>query len=137
MTTTIEELAPCGIFCGACPSFGAPCRGCSSDEPGQGGCNKQECPVRICCYQNEKVSFCGECGQFPCAIIREKHIDARPGEPACRYRHEIPENFATMKELGLDGYLARERRRWSCPDCGGRVHFFYYKCSKCGKIVNV
>jgi DNA-directed RNA polymerase subunit RPC12/RpoP len=42
-----------------------------------------------------------------------------------------------MKEMGIEDYLKYQKRRWSCPYCGGIVHFYHYKCSKCGKGVNV
>jgi hypothetical protein len=137
MITAIEELAPCGVFCGACPSIGKTCRGCSSEDRQQGRGSKWGCKVRNCCYNVEKVSFCGECGKFPCKIIGKKLLDTHPGEPAFKYRHEVPDNLARMKELGLDEYLEHERQRWSCPHCGGQVVFYHYKCRSCGKAVNV
>ena len=35
MNNRRNELAPCGVFCAACPSFDKTCNGCSSDNQKQ------------------------------------------------------------------------------------------------------
>lgn len=125
------ELAPCGVFCGACPSFGKSCHGCSSEKK-QKRTSKWGCKLRTCCYSVKKLNFCFECDEFPCQKYRRKLPDAHPGDPKFDYRHEVLENFKKFAELGLEGYLKYQNEKWSCPSCRGRGHWYHYKCSQCG-----
>jgi hypothetical protein len=133
MNNNPNELAPCGVFCGACPSFNKTCFGCTSDNQKQQRKSKWNCRIRICCYEKMELFFCGDCEQFPCDKVSKKLIHSHPGETKFKYRHEIPENMTKFKELGLEDYLEYQRRKWSCPSCGGRVVFYKYSCVDCGK----
>jgi hypothetical protein len=82
-------------------------------------------------------NFCGECEQFPCDKVNKKLILSHPDEMRFNYRHEIPVNLAKISELGIEDYLEYQKRRWSCPTCGGRVVFHEYSCVDCGKEFNV
>ncbi len=128
-----SELAPCGVFCGACPSYPGTCLGCSSEEKGQSRKSKWGCKIRECCYHKEQKEFCSECDEFPCKIHRKKLMDSHPGDKKYKYRHEIAENFDKLKELGTGGYLEYQRKRWTCEACGGRITMYHYKCCNCGK----
>ena len=130
------ELAPCGVFCGACPSFGMTCLGCPSDDRKQKRTSKWGCKIRTCCYDVQGKSFCSECDQFPCKDHRKKLLDSHPGDPRYKYRHEIIENFDELSKLGMERYLDYQKRKWACPSCGGRIHMYHYKCSQCGKELN-
>ena len=132
-----NELAPCGVFCGACPSFNRTCFGCASENKEQKRTSKWGCKIRDCCYNREAKDFCIDCSQFPCEKSRKKLLDTHPGDPKFKYRHEIPQNFKKMKEMGIEDFLEYQRQRWSCPSCGGTVHFYHYQCSKCGKEIAV
>ncbi len=130
-------MAPCGVFCGACPSFEKTCLGCASESRDQQRTSKWSCKIRRCCYETEENDYCIECGRFPCKEYRRKLLDSHPGEPKFKYRHEVSDNFKKMQELGSEDYLAYQQRRWTCPSCGGTVHFYHYKCSACGRDVDV
>jgi len=130
-----NELAPCGVFCGACPSFNKTCLGCASKSKEQKRTSKWGCKIRDCCYNIEEKDFCIDCIQFPCKKHRKKLLDTHQGDPKFRYRHEIPEIFKKMKEMSIEDYFEYQKQRWSCPSCGGIVNFYHYKCSKCGKEV--
>lgn len=132
-----NELAPCGVYCGACPSFEKTCLGCASESDKQKRKSKFGCKIRSCCYNIERKEFCADCKKFPCKKIMEKLINSHPGDPKFKYRHEIQENFEKMKEMGILSYLVYQRQRWVCNECGERVNFYHYKCSKCGKEKNV
>lgn len=135
MATIPNELAPCGVFCGACPSFTKTCLGCPSESRNQKRTSKWECKIRKCCYQEKNITFCGYCPQFPCDKIKKKLIDSHAGEAAFKYRHELPENITKLRELGVTEYLTYQNQRWTCPSCGGRVTFYQSKCSECGREV--
>ena len=49
------ELAPCGVWCGACPSFKKTCLGCASEDPKQKRTSKWGCRIRVCAYDKEKI----------------------------------------------------------------------------------
>ncbi|MCF8231721.1 MAG: DUF3795 domain-containing protein [Bacteroidales bacterium] len=130
-----HSLAPCGVFCAACPSFKKTCLGCSSEERQQKRTSKWNCRIRDCCLYQMKLSFCVDCEAFPCSTHRKKLVDSHRGDPRFAYRHEIPEQFPKLKSLGLEDYLAYQRERYSCPDCGAIIQFYRYTCSRCGKEV--
>ena len=133
-----RELAPCGVYCGACPSFNKTCLGCPSEsKTNQKRTSKWGCKIRTCCYEEKNIPFCGDCTQFPCDVLTKKLINSHPRDPKFKYRHEIPKNVNTFRKLGVAEYVQYQKQRWSCPSCGGIVTFYHYKCSVCGKEVHV
>ncbi len=135
--TRPNEVAPCGVFCGACPSFGKSCQGCPATDREQQRTSKWSCKIRVCCYEVKGLDFCGECPEFPCAHVNKKLLNSHPGEMKYNYRHQVAENWAKLRELGLEAYLEYQRERWTCPTCGDRVFFYHYKCGECGRDVTV
>ena len=129
----VNELAPCGVYCGACPSFKKTCFGCSSSDKRQKRCSKWSCKIRNCCYNQKGLDYCAYCEQFPCKIIHKKLLATHSGDPAFEYRYEIPDVFIKLKTLGIDNYLDFQKKKWKCNSCGGTILFYYYKCNKCGK----
>jgi hypothetical protein len=127
------ELAPCGVFCKACPSFNKTCLGCSSDSKNQKRKSKWSCKIRKCCYEEKKIDYCGYCGNFPCEKLNKKLINSHKGENNYRYRHEIPENMKSLRKHGIDKFIKLKREEFSCPICKNIVYFYHYKCSECGK----
>lgn len=79
----------CGILCGECGyREQTGCAGCVPiDKPFWGEC----CPVKACC-EAKKLEFCGECGEFPCALLTQ---------------------FAYDKEQGDDGRRIEQCRLWA------------------------
>ncbi len=133
-----NELAPCGVFCGACPSYKKTCLGCASEIKSQNRTSKWwGCKVRSCCYGTQKKNYCVECDDFPCMKLKRELIDSHPGETKFKYRHEIPEVSIKLRGMEVEDYLEFQKERWSCPFCGGIIHFYKYKCSKCGKEVDI
>jgi hypothetical protein len=133
MKDQIQELAPCGVFCGACPSFQKTCFGCSSASKEQRRTSWMSCKIRKCCFEQKRYQYCAECAEFPCETINKKLIESHPDNPKYTYRHEIPENVEKFNILGQDAYLIYQEQKWSCPVCGGRVTFYDYQCQECGK----
>lgn len=129
------ELAPCGVFCGACPSFNKSCFGCSSESRNQNRKSKWNCKIRRCCYEEMKIDYCGYCKSFPCDKINKKLINSHIGERNFKYRHEIPEDMEKLKQFGIEKYIKIKSKEYSCPACNGIIYFYYYKCSKCGKEI--
>ncbi len=130
------EAAPCGIYCGACPSFGRTCRGCSSHERDQRRRSKWGCHLRRCCIDEMGLDFCFQCGDHPCSRYTKKLSASHPNDSRFDYRREVHDNLRRIAEVGVDEWLEEQGIRWRCPACGGRVHFYHYTCSECGMSVH-
>ena len=57
MKTLANELAPCSVFCGACPSFNKTCFGCPSESKKQKRISKWGCKIRKCCYEEKNIKY--------------------------------------------------------------------------------
>ncbi|MBI9050858.1 MAG: DUF3795 domain-containing protein [Anaerolineaceae bacterium] len=132
MSQIPNELAPCGVFCGACPSYQKSCLGCASESKEQNRKSKWACKIRICCYTNKNLDFCVTCAAYPCKIYYKKLLDPHQGDPLFKYRHEIPEIFSQQYSPDYAIFLENQQKRWTCPNCEGTIKFYHYKCSKCG-----
>jgi hypothetical protein len=132
-----NELAPCGVFCRACPSYDKTCNGCSSENKNQKRKSKWNCKIRKCCYEEMNVEYCGNCNSFPCEKINSKLIKSHIGDKKFKYRHEISENMKKLKELGLDKFIKFKEKEYTCRYCNGTIHFYHYRCSLCGKPSNI
>lgn len=126
-----SELAPCGVYCGACPSYEKSCHGCSSESE-QCRKSKWNCKLRKCCYSTKSKQFCFECDEFPCKSYRGKLIDSHPGDWRFDYRHNLEEDYVLFSMLGLKEFLQYQKEKWRCSICGGKIHWYHYKCSGCG-----
>lgn len=129
----IPEIGACGVFCGACPSFGKSCEGCSSTNRKQKRQSKFSCQIRQCCYEEKGLMFCADCDEFPCKLINKRLIKGHKNNPQYTYRHELPTSARLMKEMDLDKYLELQKQRWTCKSCGGTVYIYHYECESCGK----
>lgn len=128
-----NELAPCGVYCGACPSYNKTCLGCASNDKTQDRCSKWTCKIRNCCYNKKELKYCINCEQFPCKTHKKKIIDSHPDDLRFTYRHEIPRIFVKLKKISIQEYYDFQKQRWKCDSCEGTIKFYHYKCDKCGK----
>lgn len=55
-------IGKCGFYCESCPSYPDSCRGCLESNS-KGACYTRDCVL------SKKISFCGECEDFPCETI--------------------------------------------------------------------
>ncbi len=135
----------CGIFCGACRVMGANERGdtewlekfaaehkCTLEDLNCHGCKSAQadiccadCDTRTCA-RAKGVEFCIECAEYPCQELSDFRND--------KYAHHstIFKNLAAIKEMGVEAWLAEEKKRWACPQCGERFYWFSEKCARCG-----
>jgi len=127
------ELAPCGVFCGACPAFGKTCKGCPSEDKAQSRKSKWGCKIRNCCYSEIGLDYCIDCSDFPCKVYRKKLLETHEHEDRYIYRYEIPEIFPKIKEMSIGDYIAFHKKRWKCDSCEGTIRFYHYTCDSCGK----
>ena len=136
MTDSIinPPLAPCGIYCGACPSYEKTCLGCASQEVSglQKRKSKWSCKLRVCCYDQKGLEYCSACADYPCTKYRKKLTNSHLGNPQFVYRHEVENNLVLLSEKGQQAFLEHMDSRFTCPDCGGRVVWYDYQCRGCG-----
>ena len=76
---------------------------------------------------NEKVRYCFECDTFPCENL--KRLDRRY---RTHYHMSFIRNLERIRDDGIDAFLAREREKWKCPDCGSVICCHNGICFDCG-----
>lgn len=128
-----DLIAPCGMNCSVCrfylskakglyKSKNAGCVGCIPRGIGcnnHGGCE----PLKA-----KAVRFCYECTAFPCENM--KKLEKRY---STKYHTSLIDNLMSIKENGIDKWLAGEESRWKCKKCGGTVSIHTHTCFDCGK----
>jgi len=125
-------IAPCGMNCGTCLAFLREknrCWGCrGTDELKPGYC--VECIIATCGHlKKTKAKFCSsKCPDFPCK--RLKALDRRY---RTKYQMSMLENLQRIEEKGIRAFVKSERKRWTCPECGGTICVHRDHCPGCGK----
>ena len=122
-------IAPCGINCGTCIAYLRDknrCYGCRHAELNIPK-SRLSCRIKNCEHlQITGSKLCHECRIFPCA--RMKHIDKRY---RTRYKTSLILNLVSIRENGMENFLANEVRKWGCPKCGAIVSIHRENCIKC------
>lgn len=134
MTKKIEEImfAPCGMNCMVCykhcftKKSRKPCLGCLvNDEIGKPEhCRK--CKIKDCVHE-KRVSYCYECNQFPCQLIKnlEKSYIKH-------YNTSLIANSLFVKEYGLIEFMRNQHKIYTCLNCGGIFSLHDRICTECG-----
>ena len=125
-----ETIAPCGMDCGVCTRHlraQDACDGCRSSRLSKPKyCSV--CRIRNCDeFALRGSTFCFECATFPCARLRR--LDARYRG---RYGMSMLENLARIRDGGLEAFVASEKTRWRCPECGALLCVHKPECLECG-----
>ena len=130
---TAELIAPCGMNCGICKGYiaythGTPrvrgkityCAGCVP--------RAKNCYIKRNCKKLSKheIQSCSECDSIPCEKLA--HLDKRYRE---RYGMSTVENLKLLKEAGIDAFLASQKEKYTCPNCGDVVCVHDGKCYAC------
>jgi hypothetical protein len=86
------------------------------------------CRIKTCQKREaQNIGFCGECGDFPCAeVVR---LDKRY---RAKYGVSVAENLLNIRELGVEGFVAIENRKWACRGCGRLLCVHEPRCPSCG-----
>ncbi|MFC1900414.1 DUF3795 domain-containing protein [Chloroflexota bacterium] len=127
-----ELIAPCGINCGVCKSYLAKKRGLyKSKSSGCAGCipRNRGCGIKRDCekFRKNNFRFCYECSDFPCKVIGrlEKKYTTK-------YHTSLINNLMRIQNRGMNQWLASEKTKWKCPECGGIVSMHTATCYDCG-----
>jgi hypothetical protein len=144
MAKDVNLLAYCGLYCGAC-SFKVAfdeqnrqhlkempakydqyknaelefCPGCRLDH------QRGSCKIRNCAISKD-LTNCGECIDFPCAILKEFNYDGIPHHADCI------SNLRMIKEKGIDYFLDHQEKYWTCT-CKARTSWYLKSCVRCKK----
>lgn len=120
-------FAPCGMNCMVCYKHcdvKKPCAGCLAGDDGKPEhCRK--CRIKDC-IQEKGLTFCFECGAFPCKRIKslEKSYNKR-------YGASLVQNSLFVKANGLTAFMEQQLETYTCPNCGGVVSLHDAECSEC------
>jgi hypothetical protein len=117
-------IAPCGMNCGGCLAYLREKNRCDGCRAPNRQCNKN-CTIAGC--EQLRGRFCGRCDSYPCA--RLKHLDKRY---RAKYGMSMIENLAAIAEVGVRRFVADEKIRWTCPNCGETLCIHRPTCLKCG-----
>ena len=132
MMFTAEMIAPCGLDCSICSQAQAendPCPGCNGPDENKPDFCANRCGIILCRKRRENgFAFCDECPDYPCDDVMEKEN---------RYTSKYPlkesplENLRMIRGMGMEAFLERERRLWTCPKCGSPICVHTGHCSGC------
>jgi hypothetical protein len=124
-------IAPCGMNCGICMAYlreknkCAGCRATGTDNP----ITRRWCTIKTCEFlQGAKKKYCFQCKSFPCD--RVKHLDKRY---RTKYDMSMIENLGNIRRIGIRKFVANEKTRWACPECGDTICVHKQYCYSCGK----
>lgn len=122
-------IAPCGINCGTCLAYLRSKNRCIGCWPNTGSkvphCSL--CKIKNCEHLNQTESgFCYECEKFPCPQL--KHVDKRY---RTKYHVSLIEHLLSIKDIGINAFLAKESVRWTCPNCGATICVHREHCLDC------
>jgi hypothetical protein len=128
-------IAPCGMNCAVCSAYLA-----MQNDLKKHGVMKTYCAGcrprgKNCAFLKKAceklgeglVKYCFECADFPCR--RLKGLDKRY---RTFYRMSMIENLEYIRENGIKKLLAREEKKWKCPECGGVICCHNGICFSCG-----
>ncbi len=131
---SLEGIAPCGVLCFTCPSLlKGTCLGCRSNEK-QKRTSKLACKIRTCCLSKQFIT-CSECNEEKksCKNFYNKLLRTHRDDPKYQYRRDTFGHHELINKEGLNKALEILDKRWACPECGGRIQMYFYKCSECGR----
>ena len=127
---TAKSIAPCGMNCGICLARLREknvCPGCNADDTSKPKTRKH-CQIKNCEeLRTHGHQFCFECAKFPCTRLR--NLDKRY---RTKYGMSMIDNLESLREVGLDRFVAMERSGWSCQGCGGVICVHRDDCMFCG-----
>ena len=125
-------IAPCGMNCGICKYFYREknqCPGCRVDDELKLRACRECIAVNCEIVKNSKSGLCYECDKIPCR--RLKALDKRY---STKYHMSMFENLDYIKKHGMEKFLDKEEKKWTCPKCGGIVTCHGGMCLSCGFV---
>ena len=131
MVFHVGLVAPCGMDCALCLAYLREmnrCAGCRGDDDAKPRyC--VTCTLKTCERRTAGIGdYCFNCGgTYPCA--RLKRLDHRY---RTKYGMSMLDNLDRIRGVGVEEFLASERQRWTCAECGGVICVHRQNCLYCG-----
>lgn len=130
---TEEMIAPCGLDCSLCMFAHAkekPCLGCNVDGDTKPAFCASWCKI-IPCEKRVKngYRFCDECPDYPCEDMMEREKRYTTAYPL---KESPMQNLRDIRAMGMEAFLEQQRKRFSCPQCGGPICIHNGVCRDCG-----
>lgn len=104
-------FAPCGMNCLVCYKHcyhKNPCVGCLNGDRGKPEhCRK--CKIKDC-IRSKKLSYCFECTDFPCTLI--KTLEKSDNK---RYQASLMENSEFVRQHGLETFMEKQKDKIYLP----------------------
>ena len=156
MTANPDLIAPCGLYCGVCAIYiahrdnneklkerlvnlykgGIPGKGTlpgsenlSTADIRCGGCLSDDvfmyckrCEIKDC-TKEKGYTGCHQCAEFPCRYIEDFSMAVG--------KKVILRTVPYWREVGTEKFIADEKARYTCPECGNIVFRGAVKCNKC------
>jgi hypothetical protein len=125
-------IAPCGMNCSLCLGYQREknkCPGCKKRDAYEFGCGRK-CIIRSCeILKKNNWSYCSDlCEKYPCR--RLKDLDKRY---RTKYRMSMIENLEDIKKQGVEKFMEKQKKRWTCKKCDGLLCVHRDFCLKCKK----
>lgn len=131
ISLSTSMIAPCGMNCALCMAYQRDKKHC----PGCRYTGKDKSPsctncIIINCSKltSKKNGYCFSCESFPCK--RLKGLDQRYRQ---KYDMSFIANLDFIKNNGIRNFIAKEKQKWACSNCGELVCAHRPNCFKCGK----
>jgi len=125
----IALIAPCGMNCALCMAYGRlkhACPGCRGDDRFKAkscvGCIIKNCAK----LARGGFKYCFNCDRFPCT--RLKQLDKRY---RTKYSMSMIDNLNFIREKRIRRFIANEKQRWTCPQCGRLLCVHRSECRYC------
>jgi len=120
-------FAPCGMNCMVCYKHcyhKKPCDGCLKSDKGKPE-HCRRCKIKDC-IKEKGLTYCYVCSDYPCKQIKnlEKSYNTR-------YEASLIENSLFVKEKGLEEFMKQQKKKYTCPVCGGIISIHDAECSEC------
>ena len=134
-------VAPCGLYCGACPMYLATqensqqrlnafaqqfsagkmqlkledvlCDGCYWRRPR--GLLLPRCASGPALRADVNVTRCSDCSDVPCTKVTNFNNDGM------QHHSEVLENLRRVREIGISRWTKYEEDRWHCHQCKGKL----------------
>ena len=144
-------VAPCGLYCGACPMYLATqekderrIQGILQQMSARGGKMSREdllcdgcigggrvasfcrsCGIRECAGKKTGDKRCSSCSEFACNRITGFNNDGM------LHHSEVLANLRQLRTMGIKEWTKFEQERWSCPQCKATISWYDPECPKC------
>jgi len=130
-TSATILIAACGLNCRLCRAYireRNSCPGCRVTRIPKPE-TRIRCEIKTCARRKRKSQqFCGSCSQLPCSPMQR--LDKRY---RVKYNVSPIANVKRIKVVGIRRFVAEEKDRWQCRNCGEVLCMHNPQCVRCGK----